>query len=171
MNWLRNFLYGRHGSDALSFALMILFIILSILGQLLRWPVLYFLASVFIECFPATMKDVTGKTRHFLNSGVPSVIGSPSGKTGPWIAKPIATTSALSVNRPCGCREEREKLKSVVPNAGKPLSRKPDTEPLPHQHNSSWAKYMKKRSMPFMAWTAFSVNSWIGLKAIIFYTV
>ena len=31
MNWLRNFLYGRHGSDALSFALMILFIILSIL--------------------------------------------------------------------------------------------------------------------------------------------
>ena len=52
MNWLRNFLYGRHGSDALSFALMILFIILSILGQLLRWPVLYFLAYIpLILCF------------------------------------------------------------------------------------------------------------------------
>ena len=52
MNWLRNFLYGRHGSDALSFALMILFIILSILGQLLWWPVLYFLAYIpLILCF------------------------------------------------------------------------------------------------------------------------
>lgn len=52
MNWLRNFLYGRHGSDALSFALMILFIILSILGQLLRWPVLYFFAYLpLILCF------------------------------------------------------------------------------------------------------------------------
>ena len=62
MNWLRNFLYGRHGSDALSFALMILFIILSILGQLLRWPVLYFLAYIpLILCFYGLLSRTHGR--------------------------------------------------------------------------------------------------------------
>ncbi|MBC8571180.1 hypothetical protein [Zongyangia hominis] len=52
MNWLRNSFAGRHGTDALSVALMILFLLLSFLGQLLRWPILVLLAYLpLILCF------------------------------------------------------------------------------------------------------------------------
>lgn len=52
MNWLRNFLAGRHGTDALSVALMILFVLLSFIAQLFRWPILMLLAYLpLFLCF------------------------------------------------------------------------------------------------------------------------
>jgi Type II secretory pathway, component PulF len=43
MNWLRNFMMGRYGADQLSFALIILYIVLSITAQICGWWWLTFL--------------------------------------------------------------------------------------------------------------------------------
>lgn len=37
MNWLRNFMMGRYGADQLSFALMILYMVLSVVSQIFGW--------------------------------------------------------------------------------------------------------------------------------------
>ncbi len=37
MNWLRNFMMGRYGADQLSFAMVILYIVLSLVSQICGW--------------------------------------------------------------------------------------------------------------------------------------
>lgn len=44
MNFLRKFFYGRYGSDALSVLLLVLSVILVLIGQLARVPVVVYLS-------------------------------------------------------------------------------------------------------------------------------
>ncbi|HHW30240.1 MAG TPA: hypothetical protein GXX20_00975 [Clostridiaceae bacterium] len=46
MNWLRNFMTGRYGGDHLSIALLILSILLTFFGQILRFPFLMILSYI-----------------------------------------------------------------------------------------------------------------------------
>lgn len=46
MNWLRNFMYGRYGTDQLSLALLILSVLLTVIAQLAGLPLLSVLSYV-----------------------------------------------------------------------------------------------------------------------------
>lgn len=48
LNFLRKLLYGRNGPDPLSFALIILSFIISLLGQLFRFAPLLFLSYIIL---------------------------------------------------------------------------------------------------------------------------
>jgi DNA-directed RNA polymerase subunit RPC12/RpoP len=47
MNWLRRFLYGRHGVDQLSIALFFVYMVIAITSQILRIYWLYILSYSF----------------------------------------------------------------------------------------------------------------------------
>ncbi|WP_242844301.1 intracellular growth attenuator family protein [Candidatus Soleaferrea massiliensis] len=52
MNWLRRFMMGRYGADQLSFALLILYFVLTLVSQTIRWPYLMLIALLPIAwCF------------------------------------------------------------------------------------------------------------------------
>lgn len=51
MNWLRNFMYGRYGTDQLSYALIGLYFILSIIAGFSRRTVFMFIAYIPIIYF------------------------------------------------------------------------------------------------------------------------
>nr|WP_122012445.1 hypothetical protein [Maliibacterium massiliense] len=40
MNWLRKFMAGRYGVDALSWTLLVLFLVISLVGDIARLPIL-----------------------------------------------------------------------------------------------------------------------------------
>lgn len=46
--WLQKFMYGRYGSDALSLAILILYIVLYILAQVFWWPVVAWLSLLLL---------------------------------------------------------------------------------------------------------------------------
>ena len=46
MNWFKKFFAGRYGGDQLSMALIILSLLLTIIGQLTRFPLLVFVSYV-----------------------------------------------------------------------------------------------------------------------------
>lgn len=46
MDWLRKWMYGRHGIDQLGVALMILYLVLSLIGRMFRFVPLWLLSAV-----------------------------------------------------------------------------------------------------------------------------
>lgn len=46
MNWLRNFMIGRYGGDHLSIALLALSILLTLIGQIFRIPILILMSYI-----------------------------------------------------------------------------------------------------------------------------
>ena len=52
MNWLYRFMYGRYGADQLTFALIILYLILSLTLTLIPVPLIWLLAYIpMVFCF------------------------------------------------------------------------------------------------------------------------
>ena len=52
MNWLYRFMYGRYGADQLTFALIILYLILSLTLTLIPVPLIWLLAYIpMVICF------------------------------------------------------------------------------------------------------------------------
>lgn len=48
MNWLQKFMYGRHGTDQLNIALLVLYMVLALIGQLTGLWFLYYLGFAAI---------------------------------------------------------------------------------------------------------------------------
>lgn len=48
MNWFRNFMMGRYGSDQLSFGILILYLVLALIANLLGWHWLLLLAFLLL---------------------------------------------------------------------------------------------------------------------------
>ena len=46
MNWLKNFMAGRYGGDQLSMVLLVFSVLLSLIGQLIRIPLLSLLGYI-----------------------------------------------------------------------------------------------------------------------------
>lgn len=46
MQWLQRVLYGRYGVDQLSIGLLVFYLILTLVGQLVRWPIMVVLALI-----------------------------------------------------------------------------------------------------------------------------
>ena len=57
MNWLRKFMYGRHGVDQLSMTLIVVSLILSLLAPVFRLPPTIFLVILVIAYFRALSKN------------------------------------------------------------------------------------------------------------------
>ena len=69
MNWLYRFMYGRYGADQLTFALIILYLILSLTLTLIPVPLIWLLAYIpMVFCF--------------LSDAVPKYREAPGGKLG-----------------------------------------------------------------------------------------
>lgn len=67
MNWLRRFMMGRYGNDQLNVALMIFSLLILILGQVLRFSPLVWVAVILLvlcyarDVFPKYQPPVWGK--------------------------------------------------------------------------------------------------------------
>ncbi len=63
--WLQRVMYGRYGSDALSFAILILYMILYILAQIFWWPILAWLSLLllFWSFFRMFSKNIYARRR------------------------------------------------------------------------------------------------------------
>ncbi len=62
MDWLRRIMAGRYGTDQLSIALLVVYAVLYLLAQILRLPVLAWIALVpFVLCFLRMFSRNTSK--------------------------------------------------------------------------------------------------------------
>ena len=64
MNWFKKFFAGRYGGDQLSMALIILSLLLTIIGQLTRFPLLVFVSYVplGISLFRILSKNISKRS-------------------------------------------------------------------------------------------------------------
>lgn len=50
--WLQKFMYGRNGPDQLSFVLLIVYLVLYLIAQIFRWPILAIASlALLVWCF------------------------------------------------------------------------------------------------------------------------
>ena len=84
MNWLRNFMAGRYGSDQLGWALLILYLFLSLLlpGKFLRLSLSDSAFSVLVPLpFPECSQPGCGKPHIFAESGTGILLFSQKERT------------------------------------------------------------------------------------------
>ena len=63
MNWLRKFMYGRYGVDALSMTLIVIGFIFTILAPLLKLPPIIFTIILVLAYFRILSKNVNKRYR------------------------------------------------------------------------------------------------------------
>lgn len=64
MDWLRRFMMGRYGGDQLSMALIILSVLLSLIAQLIRIPLLGLIGyiPIFIAIYRILSRDISRRS-------------------------------------------------------------------------------------------------------------
>ena len=63
MNWLSRFMFGRYGSDQLSFAMLAIYIFLYIIARIFALPVLAVIAMVLpaLSCFRMLSRNISAR--------------------------------------------------------------------------------------------------------------
>lgn len=78
MNWLRRFMMGRYGNDQLNVALMIFSLLILILGQVLRFSPLVWVAVILLVLCYARMFSRNTSRRYGENHEIHEVLESHS---------------------------------------------------------------------------------------------
>ncbi len=107
MNWLRNFMNGRYGVDRLSFALLILSMLLTLFGSFLHIPVLVYVSYIPIGLivYRTLSKNVN---RRSLENQKFSMLISPAWS---WVKKKQVRLAEQKTHRFFKCRNCHAELR------------------------------------------------------------
>lgn len=121
MKWFQNFMRGRYGVDQLSFAILVLYFIVTMIGMIMQNSMITYLSTILIVwCWFRILSRKTYKRSAentlYLQKTYPIRMWFRKKKTVFRIVRHISIINVLVVNRNYGYQKVRAKLQLLVQN-------------------------------------------------------
>lgn len=121
MKWFQNFMRGRYGVDQLSFAILVLYFIVTMIGMIMQNSMITYLSTILIIwCWFRILSRKTYKRSAentlYLQKTYPIRMWFRKKKTVFRIVRHISIINVLVVNRNYGYQKVRAKLQLLVQN-------------------------------------------------------